>query len=908
MRRNFIADSRRYVNNNKKSSLIVIVTLFAIIGLIVTGYKLIEIYQTDNFDKISKDYINAVKEIAEQDLQTQLLNSSANTVKLIMHYKNVLTDKKIPYKLDTLALIDTLRNIINDPVFGRISERGYVAVADTHGKLLIHPVYQDTNIFYKLTFMDENGKPFGKVLKIKEDTANKYTGLIEYKWFSKDHSDHCQNYEKKGAIEYIADLGWFVWSSYYYDDDSTRFIEALVNTRLREKINSMKLLQSGYIFIYDLSGKMLVHRCLTGINVRNAQDQSNKENKFNEKILKEINDSIAFVNSNIKIDAGDYTNCKADSLNIERQKRLWNVGGKISYSWFKYDSIQTKIINENKSFIIKCQQDNSCNPDTIWNQRSSTTETVEKVMHWQYFPNYKVVVLCGYYRDEVFALSPIVKILLVIAGVIMGIIAACLIYFLFEGYRHAKRITVEKSKIENLQSTLQNLAATVIESKQKDIKEIFLKEIRTSIQFDVFWIYEYDSAASCIKYLFGYEKTKTKEDEELIDWNHKYGLTDPKYKNYPSVVCYNENRDIITDNYYDYLNISSELKEKYNNSSINDSEYKSNPVKGIDITESTPNIREFLLREIKPQKGDLYPSTIFIPLIFEKERVGVITLQSENTSAYSESDLNFIRIIGQYLSIFIKNKQLNEQKIILEKKALIGDIFPQISHELNHPIHRARLAASALSSNARKASEQYLENKLDQNAVISSFNDFKTRGNIIRSNLIILEQYLDRYKLLAKDYKLSKEQMNISEFVYEILESFQYILTKEHIQIRFNCAQNIIMMIYPYAIIQILSNLMDNAIKYAWPNKYKIKNKEIQISIIEDKNGLIFQFSDNGVGINRETLPLICEPSFTTNKKKGTGLGLVIVKRIVEDDIHGRISIQSDENKGFRFQFTYPNL
>lgn len=100
----------------------------------------------------------------------------------------------------------------------------------------------------------------------------------------------------------------------------------------------------------------------------------------------------------------------------------------------------------------------------------------------------------------------------------------------------------------------------------------------------------------------------------------------------------------------------------------------------------------------------------------------------------------------------------------------------------------------------------------------------------------------------------------------------------------------------------IISNLLSNAIKYADSNK-----KEMFITIrtyfVDGFN--IIEVTDNGIGIKEEFKNNIFEMYFGTNKNKGTGLGLYIVKEAV-GNIHGNISVISKNNVGSKFTVTIP--
>ncbi|PIF33266.1 phospho-acceptor domain-containing protein [Flavobacterium sp. 9] len=101
----------------------------------------------------------------------------------------------------------------------------------------------------------------------------------------------------------------------------------------------------------------------------------------------------------------------------------------------------------------------------------------------------------------------------------------------------------------------------------------------------------------------------------------------------------------------------------------------------------------------------------------------------------------------------------------------------------------------------------------------------------------------------------------------------------------------------------IISNLLSNAIKYADNSKQEMFIS-IKTYIQEGFNKI--EVADNGIGINDEFKDYIFEMYYGTNKNKGSGLGLYIVKEAVEN-IKGNISVFSESNIGSKFIVTIPN-
>lgn len=102
-------------------------------------------------------------------------------------------------------------------------------------------------------------------------------------------------------------------------------------------------------------------------------------------------------------------------------------------------------------------------------------------------------------------------------------------------------------------------------------------------------------------------------------------------------------------------------------------------------------------------------------------------------------------------------------------------------------------------------------------------------------------------------------------------------------------------------LIRIITNLVKNAIQ-AIPETQL--DKQINIRVKKEDNSLLIQVMDNGSGIDSQNIPRIFEPKFTT-KTSGMGLGLGIIKNIIEN-YKGTITFETEIGKGTVFTVTLP--
>ncbi len=103
-------------------------------------------------------------------------------------------------------------------------------------------------------------------------------------------------------------------------------------------------------------------------------------------------------------------------------------------------------------------------------------------------------------------------------------------------------------------------------------------------------------------------------------------------------------------------------------------------------------------------------------------------------------------------------------------------------------------------------------------------------------------------------------------------------------------------------LIRVVTNLVKNSIQ-SIPEGVTPK---ILVSVLEQNHMVEISVTDNGIGISKENKQKIFEPKFTT-KTSGMGLGLAMVKNIVET-YQGSITFTSQEGQGTTFKVTFPTL
>ena len=163
----------------------------------------------------------------------------------------------------------------------------------------------------------------------------------------------------------------------------------------------------------------------------------------------------------------------------------------------------------------------------------------------------------------------------------------------------------------------------------------------------------------------------------------------------------------------------------------------------------------------------------------------------------------------------------------------------------------------------------------------------------------LINDLFELAKMDENQFTIHKQPVKLKDFLEKISQKFQPAFNEENIILQIICAPNVRVSIDAERFRQVISNLLDNALKHS------SANTTVTIEVNQSKTGTIITLSDEGEGIPEKDLPNIWDRLYRVEKSRsrstgGSGLGLAIVKKIIEGH-GGEISVRSIVNKGTTF-------
>ncbi|WP_395049494.1 sensor histidine kinase [Flavobacterium sp.] len=266
------------------------------------------------------------------------------------------------------------------------------------------------------------------------------------------------------------------------------------------------------------------------------------------------------------------------------------------------------------------------------------------------------------------------------------------------------------------------------------------------------------------------------------------------------------------------------------------------------------------------------------------DKLSETSLNQKNEKIVLEASSKEINLLIKAYNAMVDELEESALKLAQsEREEAWQEMAKQVAHEIKNPLTPMRLTV------------QSFQRKFDPNDP-----NLKQKINDYSETLI---QQIDTMSSVASafsNFASMPAQQNETLNVVDVVELTMDIFNEEYIVFKAE-EEEIISKIDRTQLIRIITNLVKNAIQSIPENQ---DNKAISVTIKKENNNVLITVADNGIGIAEEDFNRIFEPKFTT-KTSGMGLGLGIIKNIIEN-YKGTITFESQKGKGTTFIVSLP--
>ncbi|MCM8828654.1 MAG: HAMP domain-containing histidine kinase, partial [Candidatus Omnitrophica bacterium] len=257
---------------------------------------------------------------------------------------------------------------------------------------------------------------------------------------------------------------------------------------------------------------------------------------------------------------------------------------------------------------------------------------------------------------------------------------------------------------------------------------------------------------------------------------------------------------------------------------------------------------------------------------------------SPDKPEFTEEDLVIFRFLGDLVVISLRLLVAREEKIHSEQLAAIGLATAEMVHSIKNLLVGIFGATDLIDILIQQG----------------DYKSVKENWPLLADNIKNISTVINDILSYSRTTSVSKENIDLKEIFEQIFAVVRPRCNLSGIDFVINCGdERIVVWGNRDSLYNAFMNIIDNAIR-AMPD-----GGELKISF-EPEDGIVkIKISDTGIGIPQENLEKIFEPFFTTDKKKGTGIGLALTKRIVESH-SGKINVESKPGSGTSFTIELP--
>ena len=327
-------------------------------------------------------------------------------------------------------------------------------------------------------------------------------------------------------------------------------------------------------------------------------------------------------------------------------------------------------------------------------------------------------------------------------------------------------------------------------------------------------------------------------------------------------------------------------------------------------------------------------SWIGVPMLVNDKAYGVLVVQSYDPAVlYTKTELDLLAFISSHVAVAIARMQadrairkakerLEQQNAALEqaltrlqqaqtelvrqeKLASLGQMVAGVAHEINTPLGICVTATSHLVQELKLTREELAAGEMTQESLEAFFDVVDQSLRIMTTNTQRAAALVRSFKQVAVDQSSDDiRRFNLGTYLNEVLLSLQPKLKGRPVEVAIDCPRDLQLESFPGAVSQIVTNMVVNSLVHGFERD---QPGHITIRAALEDDHVLFDYGDDGVGMDAETLAKLFDPFFTTKRGSGgSGLGGHILYNLATGVLGGSLQVESSRGQGLRYHLRFP--
>ncbi|MBT3295200.1 MAG: FHA domain-containing protein [Verrucomicrobia bacterium] len=284
-------------------------------------------------------------------------------------------------------------------------------------------------------------------------------------------------------------------------------------------------------------------------------------------------------------------------------------------------------------------------------------------------------------------------------------------------------------------------------------------------------------------------------------------------------------------------------------------------------------------------------SALCAPMTIEDELTGVICIDRRNRrDAFTPIDLRFTATVANILGVYLEKLRIQDDYIKQERLAAVGQVIAGLAHYAKNIITGLQLSVGAIQRMLKRETYDTMDTCVQAIA---------TEEQRLTNLILDMLSY-------AKDREPLRMEMNINDVIAAVVRPFIQALCHQSIRLEQHLEPELpSLMAEKNALHRVVLNLFVNAMDALRDNQGRDKRICITTALSEDQTHIEITMWDSGCGVPKNETENIFGVFFSTKGSKGTGLGLAVSRKIIEEH-GGTIDVESAEGEWTEFRISLP--
>ena len=281
-------------------------------------------------------------------------------------------------------------------------------------------------------------------------------------------------------------------------------------------------------------------------------------------------------------------------------------------------------------------------------------------------------------------------------------------------------------------------------------------------------------------------------------------------------------------------------------------------------------------------------SVICAPILARDRLIGIIHIDSSSASyTYGTEQLRLVNAIGAVAGMALENARLVQSMVVNERLAAAGETVALLSHSIKNVMQGLHGGSDLVSSGLDK----------------KDLSRIHTGWEIIDRNLNNIYNLSMNMLAFSKERQPRLATAQINAIVEEGIETVHHLADQRGVMLLTDLDEKMPPTpVDPDGLQQVVLNLVSNAVEAVSDEGGQVV---VRTEFDPQREMIRLTVSDNGPGIPTEHAQRVFEPFYSTKGQGGTGLGLAVAKKIVEEH-HGKINVKSALGEGTTFEIQLP--